>query len=147
MLGALIRRSGVCLLAGRSAAIRGSAVPIPQSLASKRWQCSKPEVTKSKNEGSPFKVPQHKPTEFERKVLVWGGQFKNDSDIPEFVTFQALDAAKNKARIKFSMLMMLMTILGCVVMVITGKKAAKQQETLTRRNLERKAHQNAESEK
>ncbi|CAN2387736.1 Family with sequence similarity 162 member A [Pristimantis euphronides] len=147
MLGAVIRRSGACLLAGRAVGIRRSAVPIPQLLVSKRWQCSKPEAEKTKSDDQPFRVPGHRPTNLEKKLLLWTGRFKKESDIPEFVSFEMVDAAKNKMRIRVATMMMLMTIVGCIVMVISGKKAARQQETLVKLNLEKKARLREEDEK
>ncbi|XP_069616616.1 protein FAM162A-like [Ranitomeya imitator] len=141
MLRAALGRSGTRLLAGRS------VVPVPQSLVGRRWQCSKPEGDKTKAEGQSFKIPGHKPTNFEKKILVWGGRFKNESDIPEIVSYEMVDSAKSKVRVKFSVLMMLLTIAGCIVMVISGKQAARKQETLAKINLEKKARLRSEAEK
>ncbi|XP_073524784.1 protein FAM162A [Phyllobates terribilis] len=141
MLRAALGRSGVRLLAGRP------AVPVPQSLVGRRWQCSKPEGDKTKAEGHSFKIPGHKPTNFEKKILVWGGRFKNESDIPEIVSYEMVDSAKSKVRVKFSVIMMLLTIVGCIIMVVSGKQAARQQETLAKLNLDKKARLKAEAEK
>lgn len=142
MLGAVLRSGGARLLAGRSAVIGG-----PQSLVSSRWRSSKPEEEKTRDEGQSFKIPGHRPTNFEKKILVWGGRFKKDSDIPEFVSYEMVDSAKSKVRVKFSVVMMLMTIMGCIFMVISGKKAAKQQESLAKMNLDKKARFKNEAEK
>ncbi|KAM3935833.1 protein FAM162A [Leptodactylus fuscus] len=147
MLGAVLRTSGLRLLAGRSAVIGRSAVPVPQSLVATRWQCSKPEGEKTKTQGHTLKIPGHRPTDFEKKILIWGGRFKSESDIPELVSYEMVDAAKSKVRVKFSVLMMLLTIMGCITMVISGKQAAKQQESLSKINLEKKARLKAEEEK
>ncbi|CAH6792306.1 Fam162a [Phodopus roborovskii] len=50
-----------------------------------------------------------------------------------------LDAAKNRIRVKVSYLMIALTVVGCIYMVIEGKKAAKRHESLTSLNLEKKA--------
>ncbi|XP_075710823.1 protein FAM162A [Rhinoderma darwinii] len=147
MLGAVFGRSGLRLLAGRSAEMRGSVVPVLQSLVSRRWQCSKPEGEKAKPEGQSFKIPGHRPTNFEKKILVWGGRFKNESDIPELVSYETVDSAKSKVRVKFSVLMMLLTVVGCVVMVVSGKQAARQQESLAKQNLDKKARLKTDPEK
>ncbi|MXQ90336.1 hypothetical protein E5288_WYG011174 [Bos mutus] len=55
------------------------------------------------------------------------------------VRFEMLDAAKNKVRVKISYVMIALTVAGCVLMVIEGKKAARRNETLTSLNLEKKA--------
>ncbi|XP_069801609.1 protein FAM162A-like [Dendropsophus ebraccatus] len=145
MLGAVFRTSGVRLLVGRSTAIRWSQVGPPQALVSRRWWCSKPEGEAAK--GHSFKIPGHKPSDFEKKILIWGGRFKNVSDIPELVSYEMVDAAKSKVRVKFAVLMMILTIAGCIIMVISGKQAARQQETLAKLNLDKKALLKSEGEK
>lgn len=102
--------------------------------------------TKSENEGQSFKVPAHKPSDFEKKILLWGGRFKKESDIPEYVSYEMVDAAKSKVRVKFSVIMMLLTIVGCIGMVISGKRAAGRHESLATMNLEKKARLKSGSE-
>ncbi|XP_045041946.1 protein FAM162A isoform X1 [Desmodus rotundus] len=85
------------------------------------------------------RVPLHKPTDWERKILIWSGRFKKEDEIPETVSFDMLHAAKNKVRVKISYVMMALTVAGCILMVIEGKKAAKRHESLTSLNLEKKA--------
>ncbi|XP_063812899.1 protein FAM162A isoform X2 [Pseudophryne corroboree] len=142
MLGAALRRSGLRSLAERSAVWSGVPRPRSAQVLSGRWLCSKPE-----DAGPSFKIPGHKPTDFEKKMLLWGGRFKRESDIPEFVSHDMVDAAKSKVRVKFAVFMMLLTILGCIGMVISGKQAAKQNQTLANMNLEKKARIKPESEK
>ncbi|VCW98709.1 unnamed protein product [Gulo gulo] len=84
-------------------------------------------------------VPLHKPTNWERKILIWSGRFKKEEDIPETISFEMLDAAKNKIRVKVSYAMIALTVAGCIWMVIEGKKAVKRNESLTSLNLEKKA--------
>uniref|UniRef100_A0A8V5FTI2 Uncharacterized protein n=1 Tax=Melopsittacus undulatus TaxID=13146 RepID=A0A8V5FTI2_MELUD len=48
-------------------------------------------------------------------------------------------AAKITLGVKFSYVMVALTIVGCIIMVIKGKQAVKRQETLTSINLEKKA--------
>lgn len=81
----------------------------------------------------------HKPTDWEKKILIWSGRFKKEDEIPETISFEMLDAAKNKIRVKISYVMIALTVAGCILMVIEGKKAAKRNESLTSMNLEKKA--------
>ncbi|XP_030391051.1 protein FAM162A isoform X1 [Gopherus evgoodei] len=108
----------------------------------KRGFCSKSqEGSKQKPEvggHSTFKVPGHKPTDWEKKVLMWSGRFKKVDDIPETVSLELIDAARNKLRVKMSYLMIAVTVLGCIVMVIEGKRAVGRHESLTTQNIERK---------
>ncbi|NXN71313.1 F162A protein, partial [Himantopus himantopus] len=88
---------------------------------------------------SPLRVPGHKPTDWEKRFLLWAGHFKKSEDIPETVSIETIRAAKTTLRVKFSYVMMALTILGCIVMVIRGKQAVKRHESLTSINLEKKA--------
>ncbi|XP_068402735.1 protein FAM162A [Eschrichtius robustus] len=102
--------------------------------------CNKPqESPKPPTHTYGHRVPLHKPTDWEKKILIWSGRFKKEDEIPETVSFEMLDAAKNKVRVKVSYVMIALTVAGCVLMVIEGKKAAKRNESLTSLNLEKKA--------
>nr|XP_026250171.1 protein FAM162A [Urocitellus parryii] len=102
--------------------------------------CTKPQETpKAPSYTSSHRVPLHKPTDWERKILIWSGRFKKEEEIPETISFEMLDAAKNKIRVKVSYIMIALTVAGCILMIIEGKKAAKRNESLTSLNLEKKA--------
>ncbi|XP_019329737.1 PREDICTED: protein FAM162B [Aptenodytes forsteri] len=88
-----------------------------------------------------------RPTNFDKKVLVWAGRFKKEEDIPKHISSEVLDAARNSVRIKVCYIMIALTLLGCLAMVITGKEAAKRDQTLLRMNIEKKAKWRAEVEK
>uniref|UniRef100_A0A8D1MEG5 Protein FAM162A n=4 Tax=Sus scrofa TaxID=9823 RepID=A0A8D1MEG5_PIG len=102
--------------------------------------CTKPqESPKAPTYTYSHRVPLHKPTDWEKKILIWSGRFKKEDEIPETISFEMLDAAKNKIRVKISYVMIALTVAGCILMVIEGKKAAKRNESLTSMNLEKKA--------
>lgn len=85
--------------------------------------CTKPqESPKTPTQSYRHGVPLHKPTDFEKKILLWSGRFKKEEEIPETISFEMLDAAKNKLRVKVSYLMIALTVAGCIYMVIEGKK-------------------------
>ncbi|KFW61601.1 Protein FAM162A, partial [Pygoscelis adeliae] len=86
-----------------------------------------------------LRVPGHKPTDWEKRFLLWAGHFKKPEDIPETVSIETIRAAKTTLRVKFSYVMIALTILGCIAMVIKGKQAVKRHESLTTINLEKKA--------
>ncbi|NXK45885.1 F162A protein, partial [Chauna torquata] len=86
-----------------------------------------------------LRVPGHKPTDWEKRCLLWAGHFKKAEDIPETVSIEAIRAAQTTLRVKFSYVMIALTILGCIVMVIRGKQAVKRHESLASMNLEKKA--------
>uniref|UniRef100_A0A8C3R7B8 F162B protein n=1 Tax=Cyanoderma ruficeps TaxID=181631 RepID=A0A8C3R7B8_9PASS len=58
-----------------------------------------------------------------------------------------LNTARNIVRIKVCYIMIALTVLGCVTMTITGKKAVKKDQRLLRVNTEKKAKWRAELEK
>uniref|UniRef100_U3IAX9 Family with sequence similarity 162 member A n=1 Tax=Anas platyrhynchos platyrhynchos TaxID=8840 RepID=U3IAX9_ANAPP len=88
---------------------------------------------------SALRVPGHRPTDWEKKCLLWAGHFKKPEDIPETVSIEAIRAAQTTLRVKVSYVMIALTILGCIAMVIRGKQAIKRHESLTSINLEKKA--------
>ncbi|NXD86086.1 F162B protein, partial [Halcyon senegalensis] len=88
-----------------------------------------------------------RPTNFDKKVLVWAGRFKKEEDVPNHISSEVLDAARSSVRIKVCYIMIALTLLGCLAMVITGKEAAKRDHTLLRMNTEKKAKWRAEVEK
>ncbi|OWK63970.1 Protein FAM162A [Lonchura striata] len=90
-------------------------------------------------------VPGYKPTLWERRFLLWAGHFKKLEDIPETVSLDTVQAAKTTLRIKFSYVMIALTIVGCITMVIRGKQGMKRHESLTNINLEKKAQWKAEA--
>ncbi|NXV08695.1 F162A protein, partial [Cettia cetti] len=113
-----------------------------------RRLCIKPQQdlqTKGKSR-SASGVPGYKPTEWERRFLLWAGHFKKPEDIPETVSLDTVRAAKTTLRVKFSYVMIALTIVGCIVMVVRGKQAMKRHESLTSINLQKKAQLKAESE-
>ncbi|NWT21194.1 F162A protein, partial [Vireo altiloquus] len=112
-----------------------------------RRLCIKPQQelrSKSKSR-SASGVPGYKPTDWERKFLLWAGHFKKPEDIPETVSLETVRAAKTTLRVKFSYVMIALTIVGCIIMVVRGKEAMKRHESLTNINLEKKAQWKMES--
>ncbi|XP_075412450.1 protein FAM162A [Tenrec ecaudatus] len=137
---------GLRLAAGTCFRLCGSSVPPSlrptRTAALKRINgfCTKPqESPKAPSQSYSHGVPLHKPTDWERKILIWSGRFKKEEEIPETISFEMLDAAKNRIRVKISYLMIVLTVAGCIFMVIEGKKAARRNESLTSLNLEKKA--------
>ncbi|KAL1788869.1 FAM162A [Sigmodon hispidus] len=49
--------------------------------------CTKPqESPKAPTQSYRHRVPLHKPTDFERKILLWSGRFKKEEEIPETIS-------------------------------------------------------------
>ncbi|KAK2859500.1 hypothetical protein Q5P01_004120 [Channa striata] len=94
-----------------------------------------------------FKIPGIRPSDMDKKFLLWSGRFKTADQIPELVSFEMIDAARNKVRVKACYVMMAATIGACVVMVFMGKRAARRHQSLTGMNMEKKARWKEELEK
>ncbi|XP_069468961.1 protein FAM162A-like [Ambystoma mexicanum] len=123
------------------------------ALLTARTFCNKPNNTEEKSvrppptySGQAIYRNEKRPTPFDKKVLLWARRFKKEEDIPETVSYELLSAAQSKVRVMTCYLMIALTVLGCVAMVIAGKDAVRKENTLVKRNLERKAKWRAEKE-
>lgn len=87
----------------------------------------------------------HRINRFEKFLMVWGGKYKSMSDVPEFISQDSLERARNKARIKINLLMGLATLIGCFFMIRSGKKAQREGQSVVKMNEEwhRKAREEA----
>ncbi|NWT77721.1 F162A protein, partial [Lanius ludovicianus] len=104
-----------------------------------RRLCIKPQHDLQLKSRSASGVPGYKPTDWERRFLLWAGHYKKPEDIPDTVSLETVRAAKTTLRVKFSYVMIALTILGCIIMVVRGKEAMKRHESLTNINLQKKA--------
>ncbi|NXX69320.1 F162A protein, partial [Spizella passerina] len=89
-----------------------------------RRLCVKPQQdlqTKSKSR-SASGVPGYRPTPWDRRFLLWAGHYKKPEDIPDTVSLESVRAAQSTLRVKFSYVMIALTIVGCITMVIRGKQ-------------------------
>ncbi|XP_044124740.1 protein FAM162B-like [Bufo gargarizans] len=101
---------------------------------------AKPSVTKNQDYAGHYLYRnERRPTDFDKKVLVWSGRFKKQEEIPEFVSWEVISAARSNIRIKICTGMIIFTIVGCIFMVRSGKKALKEDKTLLHMNIEKKA--------
>ncbi|GAA6214985.1 protein FAM162B-like [Lates japonicus] len=122
---------------------------------SHRGMCNKPQEVKTEPLPSApaeaprpaFRIPGSRPSDLDKKMLLWSGRYKSADQIPEFVPFEAIDAARNKIRVKACYAMILFTISACLVMAIQGKRAAGRNESLTALNMEKKAKWREELQK
>ncbi|XP_064121088.1 UPF0389 protein CG9231-like [Macrobrachium nipponense] len=95
------------------------------------------------------RLTDHKVDNLERYLLVWGGKFKNVSEVPKYVSQDTMERARNKARIKINLMMCAATVVGCLLMVMSGKRAQREGQSLIKINQEwhRKNKEEAEAEK
>lgn len=81
-------------------------------------------------------LTDHKVNRFEKLLLVWGGKYKAVADVPDLVSQDTLERARNKARIKINIMMCVVTLLGCFAMIYSGKKARDAGESVVKTNLD-----------
>lgn len=56
--------------------------------------------------------------------------------MPSYVSQDVMEKSRNKIRIRLANVMMLLTAIGCIFMVWSGKKAAERGETVQKMNLD-----------
>ncbi|XP_037801386.1 UPF0389 protein CG9231-like [Penaeus monodon] len=78
----------------------------------------------------------HHINRLEKYLLVWGGKYNSIADVPDLVSQDTLERARNKARIKINIWMGVATLLGCVYMIWSGKKAHREGQSLLVMNAE-----------
>ncbi|XP_053198361.1 protein FAM162B [Scomber japonicus] len=123
---------------------------------SHRGMCNKPQEAKAEPPSTApahapprmaFKIPGYRPSPMDKRILIWSGRFKTPEQIPEIVSFEMIDAARNKVRVKACYIMMGLTIGACLFMIFLGKRAARRNESLTTQNMEKKAKWREEFQK
>uniref|UniRef100_A0A1B6CS84 Uncharacterized protein n=1 Tax=Clastoptera arizonana TaxID=38151 RepID=A0A1B6CS84_9HEMI len=75
-------------------------------------------------------------SKFNKILLVMSGRYKKMSEVPESVSFESMHKARNKVRIRVANYFMGAIVIGCVWMVISGKKAAESGESVEKMNLD-----------
>ncbi|GAB1606971.1 UPF0389 protein CG9231-like [Argonauta hians] len=93
--------------------------------------------TRSKSshfEGNPTNLKR--PTNLDKRVLVWQKKYKTIEDVPEFVSIAAVNKAKDKGRVYVSLGMVAATIVGSIIMILSGRAALKRGEGVSKANME-----------
>ncbi|KAK4307061.1 hypothetical protein Pmani_021153 [Petrolisthes manimaculis] len=81
-----------------------------------------------------IRLTDHRASYLEKRILVWGGKYKSVDEVPDFVSQDSLDRAQNKARIKINLMMVAATLLACLTMVYSGKRAQEAGESVVKMN-------------
>ncbi|XP_055373469.1 UPF0389 protein CG9231 isoform X2 [Condylostylus longicornis] len=81
-------------------------------------------------------INQHKPTNLEKRFLVWTKKYKSVDEVPSHVSYEIMERCKSKVRIRFTNYFMIIASVGCIVMVISGKNAMGRGESVTKQNLD-----------
>lgn len=78
----------------------------------------------------------HRPNDFEKRILVWTKKYKSTDEIPQYINQEVMERCRNQMRIKIANYMMLATVVGCIIMVISGKKAQERGDSVQKMNLD-----------
>uniref|UniRef100_A0A8C3R7D4 Family with sequence similarity 162 member B n=1 Tax=Cyanoderma ruficeps TaxID=181631 RepID=A0A8C3R7D4_9PASS len=97
----------------------------------------------ARSPGTPRGKELYKPSNFDKKILVWTGRFKTEEEIPLRIPPEMLDKARNKARVKACYIMIGLSIIACFAVIAS---AAARHESLTSLNLAKKAKWRKEAE-
>ncbi|EFB21425.1 hypothetical protein PANDA_013421, partial [Ailuropoda melanoleuca] len=82
-----------------------------------------PSGSEPQGPGKVHRVPaEHKPSQFDKKILLWTGRFKAMEDIPPRIPPEMIDAARNKARVKACYIMIGLTIIACFAVIASAKR-------------------------
>ncbi|TDG45253.1 hypothetical protein AWZ03_008315 [Drosophila navojoa] len=81
-------------------------------------------------------IKNHQPNGLEKRLLVWNGKYKSVDEVPAFVGQEEMERCRNKMRIRLANIMIGLTVVGCGIMIYSGKQAAKRGESVTKQNLE-----------
>ncbi|XP_065358878.1 UPF0389 protein CG9231 isoform X1 [Calliphora vicina] len=90
----------------------------------------------SQSSSTPGQVNSYSPNNLEKRFLVWTGRYKSLQEVPNLVSAEIMERSRNKMRIRIANIMMGLTVVGCAIMIYSGKQAAKRGESVTKQNLE-----------
>ncbi|KAG5681754.1 hypothetical protein PVAND_011163 [Polypedilum vanderplanki] len=86
------------------------------------------------NNNNPMSKGTYKVDNFEKKLLVWFGKYKNADEIPGYVSQEVVDRARNRFRIRVANIMMILTLIGCGIMIVSGRNAAERGDSVLKSN-------------
>ncbi|KAG8191314.1 hypothetical protein JTE90_006066 [Oedothorax gibbosus] len=74
----------------------------------------------------------HNPNNLDKYLLVWMKKYPSVKDVPNTVSPAVMEKARNLARIKICIYLMVLTAVIYVGMIYSGKQAAKRGESVTK---------------
>ncbi|XP_055118341.2 protein FAM162B [Symphalangus syndactylus] len=143
-VGSLLRLGrGLTIRCGPGAPLEATRRPAP-ALPPRGLPCyssgGAPNNSGPQGHGEIHRVPtQRRPSQFDKKILLWTGRFKSMEEIPPRIPPGMIDTARNKARVKACYIMIGLTIIACFAVIVSAKRAVERLESLTSWNLAKKA--------
>ncbi|KAF3426696.1 hypothetical protein E2986_09523 [Frieseomelitta varia] len=68
--------------------------------------------------------PMHAVSSMDKRILVWVKRFPSIDQVPDYVSYQCIQHAHTKARIRVCFIMFFLGIVICVAAVVAGKREA-----------------------
>ena len=68
------------------------------------------------------------------RLLVMFKKYNSKEEVPTYVNQDVVEKVRNKFRIRVANIMMLLTMIGCILMVISGKKAVEKGDSVMKMN-------------
>ncbi|KAK7494504.1 hypothetical protein BaRGS_00014157 [Batillaria attramentaria] len=76
----------------------------------------------------------HKPSDFDKKILVWTKRYADVSQVPREVTNIQMKKAKDLFRIRVNLMMVAMTVVLAAAYAWSGRRAAQRGDSIVRQN-------------
>lgn len=99
-------------------------------------QSPKPAPANDDHTAANISSRTHKPDNFEKRLLVFTKKYKSVDDVPAYINQDVMERCRNQVRIKMANYMMLATVVGCIIMIISGKKAQERGDSVQKMNLD-----------
>lgn len=77
----------------------------------------------------------HAPSKFDKMLLVWVKRYASINEVPNTVRFKVMQTARDRARIKCMWWALAVTISSCGLMMVSGRRAMEQGDSVEKRNL------------
>ncbi|KAK1135258.1 hypothetical protein K0M31_008029 [Melipona bicolor] len=68
--------------------------------------------------------PMHAVSNIDKRILVWVKRYPSIDQVPDYVSYQCIQHAHTKARIRICFIMFFAGILICIAAIMSGKKEA-----------------------
>ncbi|EHH18745.1 hypothetical protein EGK_15409 [Macaca mulatta] len=132
----MLRAVGSLLRLGRGLTVRcGPGGPLEatrrpaQALPPRGLPCyssgGAPSNSGPQGHGEIHRVPaQRRPSQFDKKILLWTGRFKSMEEIPPRIPPEMIVTARNKARVKACYIMIGLTIIACFAVIGSAKRVS-----------------------
>ncbi|XP_023223100.1 uncharacterized protein LOC111624485 [Centruroides sculpturatus] len=98
-------------------------------------KCKNSIRVRSRNVTSNATAERFHPSSLEKK-MVWNNNFAAIENIPKCVSRYTVERARDLTRIKMNALLMIVTVVGFVGMVASGKLAAKSGDSVMMENMQ-----------